>query len=1533
MGIALNLVQSMRKDGIFLRVTADENLVYEAQRALKVEEIELLKQYKTEIVALLKATDLPQKLDIKPRCSVSQENLYLLCQSASVNVSYNLCFSLRFEQTPDSKRLALSLANIQLQQPSLRSGFQLDEGRTVLHRSDTSEIFMEELSLDEEHYNAWLNEVSQTEFNLSRPPLWRFWLVDTGQCCRLVVLVHHIVWDGWSSARFREMLDHAYGQNLGPVDITENSGADQFAHYQREAHERGDWRQSLEYWQNLLAYAPKQNDWLSHTGSIDSKACHATYEISLSEVAQTERFSTLLSAWFLAFSRQYRCNRMVFGVAVANRDLNTELENSLGYFNNVVPVTQHHLLTTPAKEVLANVQAQWRESVRHQNVPFGHIVNTVMPNRTIHSNPLTQVVIGYQSFDWEAEYEALPHKLETVKNTHAKLPLSIQMSTLNGQLVIEFEYDPCWYDEAQVDALFTQLKVALKELSSLSDPSLTQAWITGTCLPPSDGLPINLVDMLKKTADKYPNKILTFIESDGDRCTLSYEELYHQSLQMAGRLQQGKPWSYAGHPVIVIADDLVQYLVNFWAVLLAGGQPVTINVPQVTTQDGLTKIVDAYKQLNGTAIICCSSGKQALLGLSHIGIDDHVISPSEYAESSYLEYEINPVSPGIIQLSSGSTGKSKCIQQNHKTIINYCDLITQSRSQKTEDISLNWMGFDHVGGLLFTHLRDTYLGCAQVHVSTSFILQSPLRWLELIEAFRVTHSWCPNFAYKLMISEAASCKQIYDLSSLKELINGGEMVVADTVRQFIETFSPWGLASHVLTPAFGMAESCTVISTHPVAVGETVSLNSYAIDSQDEYTQIGHSEFVCLGKAVANTEIRIVSDDNEVLNEYEVGKMQLRGPSITMGYLGAPELNKKAFIGDGWFDTGDCGVIVGGKLYLTGRMQESIVLNGINFFNHDIEAVVGSIQAVDETCTAAVGYQAEGDAAVVFYVADSSMPVQELDDCIRRRLAEALQFYPTQLVRLARNDFLKTTAGKIQRRRMVERWLNESALNDNPIMMARVLSAPFPDVNSVPVSHNSLSDFVSGTLDSRTPAVVVSNSEMSELLSYTDELKAKLCQTSVQQLVLISELANGPELERWAQAYEASVPSVSIKIVTCESPAMINRVPIGGQSKRLHFDGITGFEEREIATQWQNNHAPASFKTSSYSVVTGASGGIAQHLIEALIEAGEFVVLFSRSKPKITESLTAKQCCWIPVDFISQDTLTTLWEKARFVQPLLEHPPQRVYHLSGQFHRDSLNDLTQCTLSRVKAVNEGALNQLVDLLNDSYDYRTIEWFVFGSINALRGGHQSLSYNMSQAATRSVVTQLRLKGCHASWLGWSAWENTGMSVGEVDLSNLRNIGLQVLRPKDCLQVIPSILSLPAGDYLIGTQPLSSCDSTVSQEVPKGDEVLQTNDLAPLRAIWQKLLGCDSVPDQQSFFELGGSSILLYKLQHHIQHDLGYHKVTMADLFSAPTLQSMSLMLSRFSASNANSQSHQELKQDSKKNRHTTVKQRFKRRMNK
>src|SRR5690606_37130958 len=104
--------------------------------------------------------------------------------------------------------------------------------------------------------------------------------------------------------------------------------------------------------------------------------------------------------------------------------------------------------------------------------------------------------------------------------------------------------------------------------------------------------------------------------------------------------------------------------------------------------------------------------------------------------------EIYPARPDEVvffQLTSGSTGVPKAIQETHGAIIAHIHGSSQFNGYTSEDVSLNWLPMDHVVPILTYHLKDVYLGCRQIQVPTRMILAEPLAWLDLIEKYRVTH--------------------------------------------------------------------------------------------------------------------------------------------------------------------------------------------------------------------------------------------------------------------------------------------------------------------------------------------------------------------------------------------------------------------------------------------------------------------------------------------------------------------------------------------------------------------------------------------------------------------------------------------------------------------------------------------------------------------------------------------------------------------------------------------------------------------------
>ena len=99
--------------------------------------------------------------------------------------------------------------------------------------------------------------------------------------------------------------------------------------------------------------------------------------------------------------------------------------------------------------------------------------------------------------------------------------------------------------------------------------------------------------------------------------------------------------------------------------------------------------------------------------------------------------------------------------------------------------------------------------------------------------------------------------------------------------------------------------------------------------------------------------IRITDAANRLVPEGVIGRLQIKGAVVTPGYLDNTAANEEAFVGDGWFNSGDLGFIRDGRLTITGREKEMIIIRGANFYCYELEDVVQQVKGVEATFAAA----------------------------------------------------------------------------------------------------------------------------------------------------------------------------------------------------------------------------------------------------------------------------------------------------------------------------------------------------------------------------------------------------------------------------------------------------------------------------------------------------------------------------------------------------------------------------------------------------
>ncbi|MGB3189382.1 MAG: SDR family NAD(P)-dependent oxidoreductase [Limnoraphis sp.] len=587
---------------------------------------------------------------------------------------------------------------------------------------------------------------------------------------------------------------------------------------------------------------------------------------------------------------------------------------------------------------------------------------------------------------------------------------------------------------------FPQVETASnrENITSVNLKSTVPAISHGGQLTIPETAPKTLIEALLQTATQHQEKGIIYILSNEEEVSQTYGSLLEEAQCILNGLRhQGLK---AGDRIILQIESLRDYFPALWGCILGGIQPVTVTVAATYQEKNavVKKLCDTWELLDSPPILASQSLLEPLQNLRKLFslCQWQVIlleQMRDYSPTAQFNHS-NPDDVAFLQLTSGSTGIPKLIQETHQGIIAHIHAVQQFNGYHSENICLNWLPFDHVVPLLTCHFKDTYLGCQQIEVATPVILGNPLKWLDFIEKYQVSHTWSPNFGFQLLIDDLN--KNIYrtwDLSSLKFLMNAGEQVTPKVVQKFLKRVASFGVSSQVMQPAYGMAEVCTCM-TYQNQFDDKIGIHRIQKSSLDgqlvkaEATETDVIEFTDLGLPLPGVIIRIVDSNNQLLQEGMIGQLQIKGQIVTPGYLNNQAANAEAFGIEGWFNTGDLGFIQEGRLVLTGRQKELIIINGVNYYCYEIEEIVNQIEGVEPTYVGAFGLNnpETGTEGLVIFFTPQDFQLESyinLIKTIRRQITLQIGIEPLYVIPLSRQEFPKTTSGKIQRmqlKKMVE---------------------------------------------------------------------------------------------------------------------------------------------------------------------------------------------------------------------------------------------------------------------------------------------------------------------------------------------------------------------------------------------------------------------------------------------------------------------------------------------------------------------------------
>ncbi|KAK4455244.1 hypothetical protein QBC34DRAFT_460052 [Podospora aff. communis PSN243] len=659
----------------------------------------------------------------------------------------------------------------------------------------------------------------------------------------------------------------------------------------------------------------------------------------------------------------------------------------------------------------------------------------------------------------------------------------------------------------------------------------------------------SLKDLLRCAADSASSRGLSFYASGNSNLPwkqVTYAELHDEAAAKSATIQRIENFK-EGTPVLLHLQDHWDTILWFWSVVLAGGLPV-LSSPFSNFEEhrrqhiqGLSSLLqspicitreDSISQFDGPHTFQL----RTIEGLATETNNGHVDKDLRTTNATGNDASDN--SPAFLMLTSGSTGNAKAVEITSRQALAAISGKAAVRRLPSNGAFLNWIGLDHVASLVEIHMQALWLGVDQVHVPPADIVSTPTLFLDLLSRHQISRSFAPNFFLARLVSaqkeeKATRRSDDWDLSTLTVLASGGEANDVATCVASTELLQRFGAPNHVITPGFGMTETCA---------GAIYNLECPQYDTSQHFVSAS------LGRCIPGIEMRVTKEND----------LEVRGDVVFKGYYRNPLATKEAFTSDGWFRTGDKATLDNaGHLRLTGRVKDVININGVKHETADVQAAVD--QALGDLATRAIVFptQVAGAAtervavAYVPRVGDPEADIVTIEDLVVRACVMSTKSRPLVFA-LGPNSIPllpMTSLGKISRARMralFEDGIFSADAEKHCLALQRHLSAPTNNITPTAAEALLLEDFAA-TLPAAKEHLhgVVDASILSAGFTSMDliRLKHRLDQRLGISVPVITLLKN-PSARSLAEALDSLLQSNYDPVVTLVPP----RYPYPGDS-------------------------------------------------------------------------------------------------------------------------------------------------------------------------------------------------------------------------------------------------------------------------------------------------------------------------------------------------------------------------------------------------
>jgi len=389
----------------------------------------------------------------------------------------------------------------------------------------------------------------------------------------------------------------------------------------------------------------------------------------------------------------------------------------------------------------------------------------------------------------------------------------------------------------------------------------------------------------------------------------------------------------------------------------------------------------------------------------------------------------------FLQFSGGTTGTQKAVAVTAPILARQLDRLREALHFSSEDSVVSWLPLYHDMGLIGCLWLPLWHASPSVQFAASDWLLNPGLLFELLERYRGTLCWLPNFAFSYLASQRERMARSYSLAHVRGYVNCSEPVRLRSIENFAEAFADWGVTKRQIQSSYAMAENVFAVTQSRLDRELTVfprkglmqerNAAALAFDLIDDL-------YVSSGTPLGGMQVRVVNPQGNLCLEREAGEIQLFTESLFSGYWGPQGFATVPLTKDGWYPTGDYGFMAGEELYVIGRLKDIVIVGGQNVFPEDVESVVNTVPGIYPGRVAVFGTCNAHDTESLIVVAEMKGSYDRdravvLEKEISALIMMSIGIAPGRVWVLPERWIVKSTAGKISRRETRERYLREHA--------------------------------------------------------------------------------------------------------------------------------------------------------------------------------------------------------------------------------------------------------------------------------------------------------------------------------------------------------------------------------------------------------------------------------------------------------------------------------------------------------------------------